>query len=154
MFQKPLLSASLSFSLVLLTSADITWPLYSQQCRDDAGPPFLDDEETFGPGGKYHDGSAAYPQLLEDGSCAKPLQGACASRDDKKTAYLEGPIDCGNKGWYCRIYNDEENGWANINLVGDYNFGNCNSTSSFEDAGYDQDGHCHGSSVDNTYYWW
>lgn len=153
MFQK-LFELSFSLSLVVLTSADITWPLHSQQCRDDAGPLFVDDEETFGPGGKYHDGSAAYPQLLEDGSCAKPLQGACASRDDKKSAYLEGPIDCGNKGWYCRIYNDEENGWANINLVGDYNFGNCNSTSSFEDAGYDRDGHCHGSSVDNTYYWW
>merc|ERR1712176_366523 len=38
--------------------------------------------------------------------------------------------------------------------IGDLNFGHCNTTVSFDDAGYDQDGHCHGSSDDSTYYWW
>ena len=71
---------------------------------------------------------------------------------NEKTAYIEGPIDCGDKGWYCRIYQQE--GWPNVNLRGDYNFGLCNSTENFDDAGADKDGHCHGSSRDNTYYWW
>ena len=44
--------------------------------------------------------------------------------------------------------------WAPVNLISDVNFGHCNTTSGFEDAGYDQDGHCHGSSDDSTYYWW
>jgi len=48
----------------------------------------------------------------------------------------------------------EQEGWANENLAGDVNFGHCNSTNGFEDAGYDRDGHCHGSSDDSTYYWW
>ena len=150
------LSFALSSLLFLATQnsarADINWPLYTQQCRDDAGPPYLDDEETFN-GGKYHDGSAAYPVLQDDGQCAQPMKNACASRPSFKTAYLEGPIDCGGNGWYCRIYNDEINGWPNIALNGDSNFGNCNSTNSFEDAGYDRDGHCHGSDNDSTYYW-
>ena len=67
-------------------SADITWPEYNQQCTDDAGPPYLDDE----PGVKYHDGSGAWPVLLDDGTCADPLKEACSLRDDFKTAYLEG----------------------------------------------------------------
>ena len=67
-------------------SADITWPEYNQQCVDDAGPPYLDDE----PGVKYHDGSGAWPVLLDDGTCADPLKEACSLRDDFKTAYLEG----------------------------------------------------------------
>ena len=72
-------------ALLPSASADIDWPLYSQQCRDDAGPPYADDE----PGIKYHAGSAAYP-VLENGECAQPLQSACSSRPDFKTAYLEG----------------------------------------------------------------
>ena len=71
-------------------TADIAWPEYNQQCRDDAGPPYLDDEETFGPGVKYHDGSGAWPVLQDDGTCADPLKQACGQRDDAKTAYLEG----------------------------------------------------------------
>lgn len=139
---------ALGFFLLPTAKADITWPLYSQQCRDDAGPPYSDDGV-----GKYHDGSAAYPQLLSDGKCAKPMQDACASRPTFKTAYLEGPIDCGGNGWYCRIFDDEANGWNNVNLNGDLNFGSCNSTDAFEDAGSDPDGHCHGSADDSTYYW-
>jgi len=143
----------LALGFFLPTSkADITWPVYSQQCNDDAGTPYSDDVDTYN-GGKYHDGSAAYPQLLSDGECAKPMQAACTSRPTPKTAYLEGPIDCKGKGWYCRIFDDEANGWNPFNLKGDINFGSCNSTDSFEDAGYDQDGHCHGSSDDSTYYW-
>ena len=64
-----------------------------------------------------------------------------------------GPISCGDNGWYCRIFNDEENGWPSINLPGDVNFGSCNTTDAFSGYGFDQDGHCHGSSYDNTYYW-
>lgn len=131
-------------------TADINWPEYNQQCRDDAGPPYLDDE----PGVKYHEGSGAWPVLTEDGECAEPLRDACASRPDPKTAYLEGPISCGGNGWYCRIFNDEANGWPNIGLNSDVNFGQCNTTEAFEGYGFDQDGHCHGSSYDNTYYWW
>ena len=130
--------------------ADIKWPLYNQQCRDDAGSPYVDDEEYF-PGGFYHDKSAAYP-VLQDGKCAKPVEKACESRPSYKTAYLEGPIDCGGGGWYCRIMPDEN--WRPFNLISDLNFGHCNTTEGFEDAGYDRDGHCHGSSDDSTYYWW
>ena len=64
-----------------------------------------------------------------------------------------GPISCGDNGWYCRIFDDEENGWPSINLPGDVNFGSCNTTDAFSGYGFDQDGHCHGSSYDNTYYW-
>mmetsp|Transcript_200 Transcript_200/g.443 ORF Transcript_200/g.443 Transcript_200/m.443 type:complete len:371 (-) Transcript_200:858-1970(-) len=143
---------------LILVSADINWPEYSQQCRDDAGSPYEDDV----PGVPYHFGSAAYPVLVDaDGNggsgrreCADPIKDACNLRPDFKTAYLEGPISCGNNGWYCRIFNDEANGWPNVNLNGDVNFGQCNREESFEDGGYDQDGHCHGSSYDSTYYWW
>jgi len=137
-----------SFTLAL-TDADFIWPEYSQQCQDDAGPPFVDDD----PNEKYHYGSSAYP-VLWNGQCAQPLQNACILHGDAKTAYLEGPISCGDNGWYCRIFSDEENGWDNINLIGDFNFGQCNSEEAFDDPGYDRDGHCHGSSYDNTYYWW
>lgn len=133
------------------TAADIVWPVYSQQCQDDAGTPFGDDAEIYGPNGFYHDKSAAFP-VLQNGECPAPLSGACQSRPTIKAAYLEGPIDCGDEGWYCRIMPDEN--WEPINLIGDLNFGHCNTTAGFEDAGYDRDGHCHGSSVDSTYYWW
>merc|ERR1712125_262032 len=55
-------------------------------------------------------------------------------------------------GWYCRIMPDPN--WPPQQLIGDLNFGHCNTTSAFDDAGYDRDGHCHGSSDDSTYYWW
>jgi len=136
---------SLSLSLV----GAFEWPEKNQQCEDDAGPPFLDDE----PGKKYHDGQQVSPVLLSDGKCAKPIKDACknSKHGDAKTAYLEGPIACENQGWYCRIVNQD--GWPAKGLTGDKNFGHCNSTDGYED-GYDQDGHCHGSATDNTYYWW
>ena len=136
--------------LVQRVSADVDFPIYSQQCRDDAGPPFGDDEEHFGVGGKYHDKSFANA-ILQDGKCAPPVQKACESRPIK-TAYLEGPIDCGGKGWYCRIMKDPN--WKNYNLKSDFNFGHCNRTEALNDHGWDGDGHCHGSEDDSTYYWW
>lgn len=149
---RSLLSLLALFLCIEFSYADIKWPLYSQQCRDDAGPPFVDDKDNFGRNGFYHDKTAAYPVLQEDGSCAKPLQQACQDRPTYKAAYLEGPISCNNNGWYCRIMPDEN--WPPENLTGDLNFGHCNTTATFEDPGRDSDGHCHGSSVDSTYYWW
>lgn len=150
------MKVSIGISLLVVTApiirSDILWPLYNQQCIDDAGPPFLDDSENFPNGEKYHDTSAAYAVLQPDGQCAPPLKEACSKRDNVKTAYLEGPIDCGDKGWYCRIMPDEN--WPGKQLGGDVNFAHCNTTDAFDDAGFDQDGHCHGSSKDSTYYWW
>jgi len=142
----------LLYTLSVSAADDIKWPEYNQFCRDDAGPAYLDDDETFPNGGKYHDGSPAIA-ILQDGECAEPLKQACSDRPTKKTAYIEGPIACGDKGWYCRIRPDPEN-WPTENLLGDVNFGHCNTTDAFKGWGYDQDGHCHGSSKDNTYYWW
>lgn len=149
---------NLSFQLILacsglhhLIAADLAWPEYNQQCRDDAGPPYLDDDETYG-NGKYHDGSSAYPILDSNGECAEPIKDACTTRPNKRTAYLEGPISCGGQGWYCRIMEDPN--WDNIALKGDFNFGHCNTTENFDDGGRDGDGHCHGSASDETYYWW
>ena len=106
------------------------------------------------PGKKYHDGSKA-TIVLQDGKCPSPLEGACNSRSTQKTAYIEGPIDCGDQGWYCRIMPAApEDNWPPLALAGDVNFGHCNSTDAFDDAGFDRDGHCHGSDKDNTYYWW
>lgn len=145
----------LFFSIFQHTGAqgeDIKWPKYSQQCQDDAGPPFQDDSETY-PNGKYHDGTPAYAVLPPDGKCPDPMKEACQDRPDIKTAYIEGPINCGKQGWYCRMTRDEN--FNDYNLKGDYNMGHCNSTDGFESEDfYDGDGHCHGSSKDNTYYWW
>lgn len=124
------------------------FPPYSQQCTDDAGPPFQDDDVTYGSGGKYHDGKPAMP--IGD-SCPDPLKEACRTKS-KKAAFLEGPVDCGDKGWFCRI--EEETGWPANNLISDLNFGYCNTQEGFEDAGFDRAGHCHGSDADETFYWW
>lgn len=123
-----------------------TFPLWNQQCRDDAGPPFADDVEFFGTN-KYHTGKPAFAV----GDCPDPLKEACATKP-KTEAFLEGPISCGGKGWFCRIL--EEPGWPNLNLNTDVNFGYCNTTEGFNDAGYDRSGHCHGSDSDDTFYWW
>ena len=84
--------------------------------------------------------------------CAPKMQSACEARGDSKKAYIEGPPDCGGNGWYCRIL--IQDGWDPMTLVGDLNFGYCNTTEGFNDPGYDQSGHCHGSDDDSTYYWW
>mmetsp|Transcript_3274 Transcript_3274/g.4936 ORF Transcript_3274/g.4936 Transcript_3274/m.4936 type:complete len:385 (-) Transcript_3274:210-1364(-) len=142
------MKVTLLTTLFATVAADVVWPIYNQQCRDDAGPPYDDDE----PGTYYHSkNSQAIPVML-NGECPGPLKAACASRPNKRTAFLEGPISCGDKGWYCRIM--EEPNWPPIGLTGDVNFGHCNTTDGLEDHGYDQDGHCHGSDFDDTYYWW
>lgn len=115
------------------------FPAYSQQCQDDAGPPWRDDEQA------YHKGSAAEP-VLENQACPDPLKSACEQRGDAKTAFLEGPVNCNGKGWYCRILPDPN--WPALGLDGDRNFGYCNRSDT------DQSGHCHGSDVESTYYWW
>lgn len=127
-----------------------TFPKYSQQCRDDAGPPFADDADTYC-GNKYHFGSSATPSLPTSGECSAPIKEACDSVGAKQ-AHIEGPIDCGGNGWYCRILVDDN--WPSENLVPDLNFGYCNTTEGFNDQGYDKSGHCHGSDNDSTYYWW
>lgn len=141
---------------VVVTAQTTTFPLYSQQCRDDAGPPFEDDAEIFvGADNKYYSASTDAPVLNEDGMCPAPLRDTCNTGKPKMGAYLEGPINCNKQGWYCRILNDEQNEWASINLIPDYNFGYCNTSDAFDDAaGYDRDGHRHGSDEDSTYYWW
>ena len=114
----------------------------SQQCADDAGPPWGDDEETF-PGKRYHDGTPA--TAVEP--CPEPLAGACASKG-AKAAYLDGPVDCGGAGWFCRIM--PQAGWSNPDFD-DNNFARCSLPNADE---RDDDGHCHGSDVDDTYGWW
>jgi len=119
----------------------------SQQCEDDAGPPWADDE----PGWLYHSNSPATPLLgPHGGECPHMLKGACAAKG-AKAAFLEGPVDCGaDQGWFCRISVDPSYVGQ---LQGDLNFGYCNGTG-YDEPGYDQDGHCHGSSYDDTFGWW
>ena len=118
----------------------------SQQCADDAGPPWADDAETY-PNARYHDDTPATPSLLEDGACAAPLSAACEAKG-ARAAYLDGPVDCGGAGWFCRIM--PQDGWTSRGtLGGDLNFDHCNET-----ANDDLTGHCHGSTDDATYGWW
>jgi len=128
-------------------SLNEAFPAYNQQCRDDAGPPFMDDGEIFGATGKYHNNKPA----IAVGDCPEPLAEACATKP-KIEAFLEGPVNCGSSGWYCRIV--EQPGWNPANLLSDLNMAQCNTTQGFNDDGYDKDGHCHGSDSDQTFYWW
>jgi hypothetical protein len=118
----------------------------SQQCRDDAGPPWQDDAETFGTNA-YSAGAPALPALDTRGQCPPPLAGACADKTPQR-AFLEGPVQCGGKGWFCRII--DQDGWSNPDY-NDRNFAHCNATDADQ---RDNDGHCHGSDVDNVYGWW
>ena len=128
----------------------------SQQCLDDAGPPWGDDCEHFGEGGRYHDNTPASPHLNDGGSCPTPLIAACAAKP-AKAAFLEGPVDCGGEGWFCRIlpqpgwYAPEYEGTAPGVEFSDRNFAHCNGTDADE---RDDDGHCHGSDTESTYGWW
>ena len=115
----------------------------AQHCRDDAGPPWDDDEDNFPKGKAYFDKTPAEPR----GECPGPLEAACAKKG-KKAAFLDGPIDCGKKGWFCRIM--PQAGWRNPEYD-DKNFAHCNGKDADE---RDNDGHCHGSDSDNTYGWW
>lgn len=113
----------------------------SQQCRDDAGPPW-GDELPAGPA--YFDGTPAKPE----GDCPAPLAAACAAKS-KKAAFLAGPVDCGGKGWHCRIAPQAD--FVPRGGFRDANFAHCNRTDADES---DTDGHCHGSDDDGVYGWW
>jgi hypothetical protein len=119
----------------------------SQFCRDDAGPPWTDDAQHF-PGARYFDASPARPLLNATGQCPSPLAAACASKGSK-AAYLDGPLDCGGRGWFCRIM--PQSNWIPQGGFRDENFAHCNGTNADQ---RDNDGHCHGSSADDTYGWW
>jgi len=118
----------------------------SQQCSDDAGPPWVDDEEHFG-SKRYHEGTPATP-VLANGECPDPLATSCATKGIK-SAHLDGPIDCGGSGWFCRILPQE--GWVPEGGFRDSNFAHCSTPNADEK---DTDGHCHGSDDDSTYGWW
>ena len=90
----------------------------AQHCRHDAGPPWADDEENFG-NKAYFDGSPAAAK----GDCPAPLAAACSAKG-KKAAFLDGPVDCGGKGWFCRIM--PQAGWVNPDFD-DNNFAMCNA---------------------------
>mmetsp|Transcript_69393 Transcript_69393/g.190485 ORF Transcript_69393/g.190485 Transcript_69393/m.190485 type:complete len:400 (+) Transcript_69393:2-1201(+) len=114
----------------------------SQQCADDVGPPWGDDAEYFPAGTRYHTGTPAFGV-----DCSPPISGACAAKG-KLAGHLDGAVDCGGRGWFCRIM--AQPGWANPHF-NDNNFAHCNSSTADE---RDNDGHCHGSDSDSTYGWW
>ena len=129
------------FLLAAAGAVRADWPAGpSQYCRDDAGPAYGDYDQP------YWLKTQATP-VIEDGACPSPLAKSCAA-DGIKFAHLASTPQCGNKGWFCRII--DEKGWANKDY-NDRNFGHCNTTSNSET---DQNGHCHGSDVDNVYPWW
>ena len=102
----------------------------SQQCADDAGPPWSDDNDEFGKNGRYHDNTPGTPILNADGSCPDPLKKACETKP-AKAAFLDGPVDCGGQGWFCRII-EEEKSWKNPEFD-DSNFMHCNDTALVDD---------------------
>lgn len=137
-------------SFDLDANGKFTWPKYSQACRDDAGPFFPDNDDRPN---RYHDEYQSEAVLKDDGTCADPIKAACEAHAEggqvtkkvAKTAYLEGPLQCGGKGWFCRILPDK----THFDWRDDWNFNHCNRT----EYG-DSDGHCHGSDDDDVYYWW
>jgi hypothetical protein len=66
-----------------------------------------------------------------------------------RSAFLDGPIQCGGKGWFCRILRQDD--WKNKDGFQDSNFAQCNTENPDE---HDESGHCHGSDADDTYGWW
>jgi len=140
-------------ALIALSSASSRYPMKrpnslkspegpSQQCRDDAGPPWSDDE-----GAAYYEGQPNRAVLNSTGICPTPLAEACKSKG-VLAAHMDGPIKCNGNGWHCRIL--PQKGWKNPNYV-DLNMQLCNAPNADES---DQGGHCHGSDSDNTYGWW
>ena len=85
------------------------------------------------------------------------LTDACAAKP-AKAAFLEGPVQCGARGWFCRIVHQP--GWSVLgsdgkNSHGDDNFQHCNAPARGNATrDWDGDGHCHGSDTDSTYGWW
>jgi len=127
------------------------FPAYTQQCEDDAGPPWVDDLDTFGQGKYYWSDSFAQGVMNQDGSCPAPIAAACESRSTPLQAFLEGPISC-SAGWYCRILPQETHGKGSA-LDSDFNFMHCDQPIT-EETFTDISGHCHGGSDPTTFYWW
>ena len=121
----------------------------NQQCEDDQGPSWDEDRELYGRFKRYYDDTPAAPVLGPGGVCPDPLAGACASKGIKE-AFMDGPVDCGGQGWFCRILPQE--GWSGTPFAsGDANFAHCRSPrADFRD----DEGHCHGSDDDGVYGWW
>lgn len=76
-------------------------------------------------------------------------------------ASMEGPINCGGKGFFCRMKSDPYfSGTPGDQLYNNYNFGYCQDAESdnpdnmfpgnYHDPEKD-DGHCHGSHLDSVY---
>jgi len=102
----------------------------------------MDDHETYPAGTRYHTGTPAF-----GASCTPPISAACSSKG-ALAGHLDGAVDCGGLGWFCRIM--EQPGWVNPQF-NDNNFAHCNSSTADQ---RDNDGHCHGSDNDSTYGWW
>lgn len=122
----------------------------TQQCEDDAGPPWVDDVEIYGKNKRYYDAAPATPILPESGDCPSPIAEACAAKGVKE-AHLDGPVNCGGQGWFCRILPQE--GWSDPDNFarGDANFAHCRTPNA---DNLDSDGHCHGSDDESVYGWW
>ena len=141
------LGCALLLALALPLASAVAPDGPSQQCADDAGPPWVDDVEHFGVSGDYFDASPA--RAVGDGDdCPAPLATACAAKG-KIAAFLAGPIDCDKRGWFCRI--ERQDGFVPSDGFRDSNFAHCNRSDADES---DADGHCHGSDSDETYGWW
>lgn len=128
----------------------------SQQCRDDAGPPWSDDvagQPYYGPPMRNRAVDPNNLPVLDD-RCPPPLEGACEAKG-ALAAHMEGPVDCGGRGWFCRITEEADHRQPGIQpgSFPDSNFVHCNHSSS-DEPWQDTDGHCHGSDVDNVYPWW
>jgi len=118
----------------------------TQQCADDAGPPWGDDGPVA-----YYEGFLNAPVLPPSGSCPPALSSACAAKG-ALAAYMDGPIDCGGKGWFCRLTDQPGHRapGATATAFPDSNFASCNQSN----TDHDRDGHCHGSDHDDVYGWW
>jgi len=116
----------------------------NQQCADDAGPPWMDDGPT-----PYYKGFAAKPKL-PGGQCPSPLRAACEAKG-VLSAFHNGPISCGGKGWFCTIVDQPGHRMPGAGpgiRFPDNNFHFCAAD---DDAHI---GHCHGSDAEDTYGWW
>lgn len=114
------------------------------------------------------------PRVPEEG-CPAPLAAACKpeageTREQAQVrAYMEGPIDCGGLGFFCRMKKDSAGtmrgmtGGPGDDFVNNENFGYCvdravdrsinwnNLGRQPRNNGPEADGHCHGSEFDDVY---
>ena len=124
------LGCALLLALALPLASAVAPDGPSQQCADDAGPPWLDDVEHFGVSGDYFDASPA--RAVGDGDdCPAPLATACAAKG-KIAAFLAGPIDCDKRGWFCRI--ERQDGFVPSDGFRDSNFAHCNHSSDADES--------------------